>query len=313
MAEFSSFNGYTVKDTVARNIAKGRNQAVAFNNYATMIEALNAMEKDEYKTGQNIYIGVVGVPDLWVYSVEGIKHTFDYVSDDDVVAKLTANTTIQAGYFKLAMLEGQKVDMTTYDQKLAEHTADIDVLNQKATKLEGDMGNCVFSTEADGAYVTYTLNGETVKKKLGSGKITISDYRITFSCAGKGNDTDGINRNANSNLTLDVTDYDELYIGSYECKYDSDHAGIGDSYATLSVTVDGTAVTLNKSGTTLDVSEASEVVIKLNLKNAGVGSAYGVSGSVTISEIVLDGGGGSGGSSGSGAVNDIPSSEGVAF
>ena len=125
MAEFSSFNGYTVKDAVARNIAKGRNQAVAFNDYATMIEALNKTEKDEYKTGQNIYIGIVGVPDLWVYSVENIVHNFTYTSDEDIVEMLKNNTTIQVGYYKLAMLEGQKVDLTTYDEKLAEHTENI--------------------------------------------------------------------------------------------------------------------------------------------------------------------------------------------
>ena len=120
MSEFTSINGYTVKDATARNIAMGRNQAVAFSDYATMIETLNAMEKDQFKTGQNIYIGTVGVPDLWVYAVEGIMHTFEYVSDEDVVEKLNANTTIQAGYFKLAMLEGQKVDLTTINEEIAE-------------------------------------------------------------------------------------------------------------------------------------------------------------------------------------------------
>ena len=125
MAEFSSLNGFMVKDAIGRSIAKGRNQAVAFSDYATMIETLNATEKDEYRMGQNFYIATVGVPDLWVYSVEDIVHNFNYVSDDDVVNKLTANTTIQAGYYKLAMLEGQKVDLTTYDQHLEKHDGDI--------------------------------------------------------------------------------------------------------------------------------------------------------------------------------------------
>lgn len=133
MAEFSSLNGYAVKDSVARSIAKGRNQAVAFTDYATMIEALNEYEKDEFKAGQNIYIGVVGVPDLWVYSVEDIRHTYIYESDEDVVEKLTTNTTIQVGFFKLAMLEGQKVDLTTYDQHLAKHDGDITELDGKIT------------------------------------------------------------------------------------------------------------------------------------------------------------------------------------
>lgn len=120
MSEFSSLNGYTVKDVTARNIAKGRNQAVAFNNYLAMITALNSLAKGEYSAGQNIYIGVVGVPDLWVYSVENTLNTFDYVSDEDVVEKLTNNVTIQCGYYKLAMLEGQKVDLTTYDEAIQE-------------------------------------------------------------------------------------------------------------------------------------------------------------------------------------------------
>ena len=38
-------------------------------------------------------------------------------------------------------------------------------------EINKNMGGCVLSTESDGAYVTYTQNGETVKKKLGSGEI----------------------------------------------------------------------------------------------------------------------------------------------
>lgn len=130
MAEFTSLNGFMVKDATARSIAKGRNQAVAYSDYATMIEALNEMEKEEFKTGQNIYIGTVGVPDLWVYAVESIRHTFTYVSDESFAEMLKENTTVQVGFFKLAMLEGQKVDLTTVNEQLAEHEADITELNQ---------------------------------------------------------------------------------------------------------------------------------------------------------------------------------------
>lgn len=158
MPEFSSLNGYTVKDTTARNIAKGRNQAVAFSDYATMIAELNVMEKDQYKTGQNIYIGIVGVPDLWVYSVESVVHNFSYVSDDDVVEKLTANTTIQAGYYKLAMLEGQKVDLTTVNEQLTKHTEDI-------TELNKNMGGLTFGKDGDGNYGYYGADGSLVPFK----------------------------------------------------------------------------------------------------------------------------------------------------
>ena len=49
-------------------------------------------------------------------------------------------------------------------------------------ELDQNMGGCVFSTEADGAYVTYTQNGSKVKKKLGSGTlkvVKIGGQRVT--------------------------------------------------------------------------------------------------------------------------------------
>lgn len=125
MAEFSSLNGYTVKDTTARNIAKGRNQAVAYSNYGAMVDALNAMDNAEFRTGQNIYIGTVGVPDLWVYTVEPVRNTFSYVSDEKIVELLQNKTTIQVGYYKLAMLEGQKVDLTNVNAAIAENASAI--------------------------------------------------------------------------------------------------------------------------------------------------------------------------------------------
>ena len=165
MAEFTSLNGYAVKDSVARSIAKGRNQAVAFTDYATMIEALNEYEKDEYKAGQNVYIGVVGVPDLWVYSVEDIRHTFIYESDDDIVDKLKNNTTVQVGFFKLAMLEGQKVDLTTYDQHLAKHDDDITEINNNLTA--SDNFKFRFSTDGEGNYGYLGADDSFIPFKIG--------------------------------------------------------------------------------------------------------------------------------------------------
>lgn len=147
MAEFSSLNGFTVKDVTARNIAKGRNQAVAFIDYLAMVEKLNALTKDTYTAGQNIYIGTVGVPDLWVYSVEDIRHTYEYVSDEDIVEKLKANTTIHVGYFRLATLEVQKVDLTPYDQHLGKHDGDIADINSSIEEINGNLKLIEFSTE----------------------------------------------------------------------------------------------------------------------------------------------------------------------
>ena len=198
MAEFTSLNGYMVKDATARNIAKGRNQAVAFVDYATMIETLNEFEKDEYKAGQNVYIGVVGVPDLWVYSVEDIRHTFEYVSDEDIVEMLKANTTIQVGFFKLAMLEGQKVDLTTYDQKLAEHTDDIAELDEKISNSLTNENSESFNFGVKNGVRGFFTNPSRADDSF----IPFSSgiYKLAWQCSSKSN----VRGSANLSFVIDI-------------------------------------------------------------------------------------------------------------
>lgn len=120
----SGMSATNVQDAIDENasisnqalaIAKGRNQSLAYNNYSEMVIALNSMSADELKRGQNIYIGTVGVPDLWVYSVEDSSVNYSYVDDNTIVNTLGTNTTIQVGYYKLAQLETQKADITNLD------------------------------------------------------------------------------------------------------------------------------------------------------------------------------------------------------
>jgi hypothetical protein len=192
MSEFSSLNGYTVKDVVARNIAKGRNQSVAFNNYLAMVTALNSLGKDEYKTGQNIYIGVVGVPDLWVYSVEEEANTFEYASDEDVVEELNTNVTIQCGYYKLAMLEGQKVDLTTYDEAIREMESKVDECFQSVSNGKTLVASAItdkgVTTSSDATFETMANNigAIPVGKCISLGNGTSFDVKTV--CANNGID-----------------------------------------------------------------------------------------------------------------------------
>lgn len=222
MKEFKSLNGYTVKDETARNIAKGRNQAVAFGNYSTMITALKALSKDEYKVGQNIYIGTVGVPDLWVYSVESTLNNYEYTTDEAFVNLLDANTTVQVGYYKLSMLEGQRVDLTEYektkdaDEKISAIQKTVDKLNSEIDSvktptfstastrenIESDESNSTlfgkiakwFSDLKTGAFnavannVTTSTSGYVLDARQGkalSDKITSGFTRMTSSAPGQ--------------------------------------------------------------------------------------------------------------------------------
>lgn len=157
MAEFSSLNGYQVKDVTARNIAKGRNQAVAFRNYYGMMTALKKADKDQYKVGQNIYLAEVGVPDLWIHTVGDIFHDYQYTSDAAMLKQLETNATIQIGYYTLAMLETQKVDLTPYDTKLAEHDANFNNIETRFSGLK--LNNSGYAIKIESMYVETNDSG----------------------------------------------------------------------------------------------------------------------------------------------------------
>lgn len=134
------FNSVTNDVETLEGIVKGRNQALAYNSYSEMITALNGMSTDELKRGQNIYIGTVGVPDLWVYGVEETNVEYTYVDDESIVDTLDTNTTIQVGYYTLAQLETQKVDLTNIESEIDALESDVTDLTDRVVEIETNGG-----------------------------------------------------------------------------------------------------------------------------------------------------------------------------
>jgi hypothetical protein len=54
------------------------------------------------------------IPDLWVYSVENTSVQYTYTTDEDFITYTNQATGGQVGYYKLAQLETQKVDLANY-------------------------------------------------------------------------------------------------------------------------------------------------------------------------------------------------------
>lgn len=100
-------------DTV-ESIAKGAGQARSYGDYATMIEALNALPNDVYNVGQNIMIVTLNVPDLWVSAIAEEHVEYAYVDDTTLANEIFTNGSVQVGYYVLSALETQKVDLTDY-------------------------------------------------------------------------------------------------------------------------------------------------------------------------------------------------------
>lgn len=96
------------------SIAKGANQALSYINYDTMVTAFNVLENNVYNAGQNIMIVTLEVPDLWISGIEQTKTTYNFTTDEAFVNELKTNGYVKVGYYKISVLETQKVDLKDY-------------------------------------------------------------------------------------------------------------------------------------------------------------------------------------------------------
>lgn len=142
----------------------------------------------------------------------------------------------------------------------------------------------MLSTESDGAYVSYTLDGETVKKKLGSGEITIpkiylSSYAQVYT--GTGKDTHmGVNNSVSSEFKLFCEPHSTLKIGS--------------TTASVIITcekADGTTTDVTVSGAkTIDISDYKYITVKPDVNNsfsANYWQNHAQTSSITLTDVVL--------------------------
>lgn len=137
------------------------------------------------------------------------------------------------------------------------------------------------------AYTFYCKAGaDAVLKKLGSG-LKLTGYTFNFYEGGISNTPVSNNsRSGRAELSLDVSEYDSLYIGSYTISGDSDHAAwTPDDHITVKCTVDGKATTINTGGATIDVSGASNAVINVSFSSNGLSATYACWATVVISTI----------------------------
>ena len=142
----------------AKSIAEGRARAASFQNYQAMVTALNAAASTEFKIGDNIYIQAKNVPDLWIYSVESTTSTYTYTTDDALVAAIQSAGFIQIGFYKVAVLETEKVDLTNYVP--ATRTVNGKPLSSNVTLSASDVG--ALATTGTAAKATADADGNTI-------------------------------------------------------------------------------------------------------------------------------------------------------
>lgn len=88
--------------------------AIGYDSYQQMIADLNNSEKDDLLVGQSIFIKTDEVADVWIFSKNTQFRTYTYISDDRVQEDLLSENGLVVGYYTLAPLETEKVDLTNY-------------------------------------------------------------------------------------------------------------------------------------------------------------------------------------------------------
>lgn len=165
----------------AYSLAEGRSKGVSYANISAFVTAFNELAKTSHHVGDNIYIQTIGVPDLWVYSVDNESSTYTYVSDAQFVSDIKASGYVKVGYFKVSMLEGEKIDLSAYQTK------NDNTLTTTTKTVVGGI-NEVKST-ADTASSKATTNEENITKIVNGtttvGKATSATTATTATSATK--------------------------------------------------------------------------------------------------------------------------------
>lgn len=108
----------------AYSLAEGRSRSMSYDTYSEMVTALLSLSVVELRVGDNIYIGTLDVPDIWVSKVNATSSQYSYQNDTVLASALKSSTGVTIGYYTLKALETNKVDLTGYATASADLTAD---------------------------------------------------------------------------------------------------------------------------------------------------------------------------------------------
>ena len=159
-------------------------QATSFTSVTNMISTLNTASNTAYNVGHDLYIVERGVPDFWISSVESSAANYTGTATDLINAlKNQSNSTVQIGYYKISLLETQKVDLTNYVTTEALTQAitalGIDELKSTVNSLSNTVGDSSKGLVKDVSDLKTTTSGyETRIKNIEDNYIKDGDFVV---------------------------------------------------------------------------------------------------------------------------------------
>ena len=128
----SANQGNTLKEMI-----QGITFGTSFATIEEMVTSLNSAGNTDFNVGVNLYIQALGVPDFWIYSVEETSFAYSYTTDNDLISEINSSGSVQIGYYKISLLETEKVDLTDYVTN--------EVFNQSISELQESIANASLS------------------------------------------------------------------------------------------------------------------------------------------------------------------------
>lgn len=138
--------------------------ASSYSSIQALVTALNGATADEMNVGSSLFVQTLNVPDFWVYSRENTSVVYTYTTDEDFINSIKVNGgSVQVGYYKVSLLETEKVDLTNYYTKAEVDTLISNLnLSQYATKSELNTTKSTLQNNIDNLSTTVTGIGNRV-------------------------------------------------------------------------------------------------------------------------------------------------------
>ena len=267
----SAVSAAQTKADQAYALAEGRSRGESFTNIQTFVNTYNELPKLKRNVGDAIYIQTQNVPDLWVYEASATPGLpYQYTTDEAFVNDLKTQGAVNLGFYHVAALEADKVDLTEYQKKTDNS------LTTTSKTVVGAIGEV--KTTADNASSTASSNATEITKikngttKVGSASSADSATEATSATKWKTARTIGVSVNSGT-------------------KSDGSTAITGSGSQSVDGSADKTiSVTLGNSGVTAGTYSAVQVNAKGIAVAGGQMIEIGTSGQTTPSASLATGG-----------------------
>lgn len=170
---------YASKQYVQDGLA-GKSRSISFANYQAFVAAVNDYDNTTFKVGDNAFVKTLGVPDMWVTAVNSQKATYTYTNDQAIVNALNTTNGLTVGYYTFSLLETEKIDLTSYQQKADDglNTTDKTVVGA-INEVKGTADNALSKANTNATEISQIKDGTTKVKKAERADIASDAVNVT--------------------------------------------------------------------------------------------------------------------------------------